>query len=341
MTIGISVYSVPVTCGLLRRADAAVGHPRDAFGIAALAAEHGLATVEMPLVGMLPDLSHGTVDRLRDTLKDYGLKLVVDTAVVDLATLKEVLPLAARAGATVVRAMLSTILEGARATVPGGWAAYLKDMQQRVVALRPLLEANDLVLAVENHQDLTSDEMVELCLAGGPHIGLTLDVANPLAVAEEPLEFARKIVPWLRNVHLKDYRIYPTTSGYRLVRCALGEGVIPFPELLALFASAAPDAPLHIELAAHYARHIRLLEDDWWQGYPPRDVRTVLPVLRSVARNGRPADEPWQTPWEQQLSPDECAAYEHTQLAASIAYLRLVLSEGSRSRVNGSQGAFG
>src|SRR5687767_2984513 len=108
MTIGLSTYSVPISCGVMRRGGAAVQSPLDAFGLARLAAEHGLASIEIPLTGMLPDLAPSTVDRLRDTLKDLGLGLVVDTGVVDKANLEQILPLAARAGTRIVRAMLSS-----------------------------------------------------------------------------------------------------------------------------------------------------------------------------------------------------------------------------------------
>ena len=338
MAVGVSAYSFPCGCGFARRDGApSAARPMDAFGLAALASEYGLASIETPLVRMLPDLSLATIDRLRETLAAAGLALVVDTPVIDVEALRATLPLAARAGARIVRAMLSTILEGARSELPGGWDAYFQEMRRRVVALRPLLEAHDLVLAIENHQDTTSDDLIALCEAGGPRVGITLDVANPLAVGEDPLRFARKVGPWIRNVHLKDYRVFTTPSGFRLVRCPLGEGVIPFAELLPLLREVAGDAPQHIELAALYARHIRLLEDDWWQGYPARDVRDLLPVLRVVARHARPAGEEWQTPWEHDLPADEVAHYERMQFEASVKYLRgcHVRPEGIAQRAPG------
>ena len=324
MNVGISAYSFWCACGFLRRGSDDPATPRiDAFALVDLAASWKLASIEIPLPAMLPDMTPATMDRLRRALEDASLALVVDAPVIDVAALQLLLPLAKRAGARIVRAMLSTILEGARATYPGGWDAHLAEMRRRLVELRPLLAAHDLALAIENHQDATSDELLELCEAGGPHVGITLDVANPLAVGEEPLAFARKVGPLVRNVHLKDYRVFATPSGFRLVRCALGEGLIPFPDLLALLAEVAPGAPRHIELAAMYARHIRLLEDDWWEGYPSRDVRAVVPALRFVARSFQPPDEPWESPWERGLPTDEVARYERSQFERSLEYLRL------------------
>lgn len=323
MNFGVAAYSFPCGCGLLSDdAGRAVAVPMDAFALADLAVREGLSGIETPLHRMLPDLSRTTVLRLRDTLRDAGLSLTVDAPVVEERLLRELIPLASLAGARVVRAMLSTILEGARASAPDGWEAYLAGMRRRIAALVPLLEAHDLVLAVENHQDATSAELVELCAACGPRVGVTLDVANPLAVGEEPLAFARAVGPLVRNVHLKDYRVALTPSGYRLVRCALGEGVIPIPGLLAELKGCAPEASLHIELAALYARHIRILEPEWWAGYPATDVRAVLPALGLVARAAEPPDRDGRTPWERGEPPDEVARWELAEFEASVRYMR-------------------
>lgn len=327
MQFGVSAYSFPFSCGFLQQGARRHAEPLDAFGLVRLAAEHGLDSIATSLSTMLPDLSTGTIDRLRDTVRDASLTLVVDTGVVDVDILTSILPLAARAGARIVRATVSTVLEGARGTLPGGWAQHLEEIRRRVVAVRPLLEAHDLLLALENHQDVTSDELLDLCEAGGPRVGVTLDVVNPLAVAEEPLAFARKVAPLVHTVHLKDYRIFPTASGYRLVRCALGEGVMDFPRLIEIVRDHAPSPVLNIELAALFARHIRLLEDDWWSAFPPRDVREVLPALRLMAQHAGPGDVAWRTPWEAGAPAEEVWRYEHEQLAQSIGYLRGIGAE--------------
>jgi sugar phosphate isomerase/epimerase len=320
---GVAAYSFPCSCGFLRR-EGITGRigKLDAWGMIELAKTWELAGIEIPLAGMLPDLDDRTIDQLRATLDQHGLTLVADTGIVDVPALAEVLPKAARAGARVVRATLSNILEGARAGIPGGWDAHFAEMRRRVAELGPLLAEYDLVLALENHQDVTSDDLLALCEAGGERVGITFDVVNPLAVGEEPFAFARRIGPRIFNVHIKDYLIYPTSSGYRLVRAAIGEGVIDWAAMRALLAEVAPAAPQHIELAALYGRHIRLLEDEWWQGYPARDVREVIPALRFAAQHARPADEPWETPWERAQPDAEVARWELDQFEASVRHLR-------------------
>ena len=119
-------------------------------------------------------------------------------------------------------------------------------------------------------------------------------------MAEEPIRFAQRLGARIVNVHLKDYIIYQTSAGYRLVRCALGEGILDLPALFKLLADVAPAASCNIELAAIHARHIRLMEEDWWASFPPRDIRAVLPVLRLVQRVARPDDEDWRDVYKRQ-----------------------------------------
>jgi 3-oxoisoapionate decarboxylase len=327
--IGVASYSFPFSCGWAKRSGRpAFPQPIRAPDLIALASEHQLSGIEIPLTGMLPDLSNSSVDQLRESLAAAGLGLVADTGIVDVATLRQQLPAIARAGAKVVRATLSSILEGARAALPGGWDAYREEMRRRLVELRPLLDEYDLVLALENHQDATSDDLIALCQAGGERVGITFDVVNPLAVGEEPFAFARKVGGLIRNVHIKDYQIYLTESGYRLVRAAIGQGVIDWAAMLELLHEVAPGATYHIELAALYARHVRLLEDYWWNGYPPRDARELVPALRFAARHARPADEPWQTPWERDAPDEEVELYERGQFEYSVAHLRSILAIG-------------
>lgn len=323
LPIGLAAYSFPWRCGWAGNGtERACTTPYNAYDLLDLAAQYGLSTVELPLQ-MLPNWEPETLQAFRARADELGLKIVAAGGAVDVATLERLIPAAAAVGARVLRVVLSSLLEGARATMPGGWEAHLSEMIGRLQQVRPLAEQHNICIAPESHQDATSDDLIRICEeVGGDCIGVTLDAVNPLAVGEHPLEFAQKLGARIVDVHLKDYWIYLTPSGYRLVRCALGEGVLDLPALFMLIADVAPHATCNIELAALYARHIRLFEDQWWEGYPPRDVRDLLSTLRLVAQHARPADEDWRTPWERKAGHDELGAYEEEQLARSVEYLR-------------------
>ncbi len=350
---GLASYSFPCSCGYAQRKDKSnFQRPMDAYALADLAAQNGLSSIEIPLdvKMMLPDMTHGTIDALKAYLDQRNLGLLVDTGIVDADKLSQILPAAARAGARVVRAVVSGILEGNRYTIVNGadpngsgwgkltlgggptassWQNYLEEIHRRVEAVLPLLKEYDLVLALENHQDCTSDELLAFCDIDPTRIGITLDVVNPLAVCEDPYAFARKVGPHIRDVHLKDYTVRATPSGYRLIRAAVGQGVIDWQTLLAAVAEVAPTAYLHIELAAIFNRHVRVFEDQWWSSFPPRPIQEIVPALRFLHQHAVPDSVPWQTPWELdgENAPEDTHQYEMAQFAFSVSYLKSLYAE--------------
>jgi len=181
-------------------------------------------------------------------------------------------------------------------------------------------------LAVENHQDLASEELLWLCESiGSQSFGITLDTGNPLATAEEPLDFARRMAPYVKNVHLKDYWIYLSEEGYRLARCPLGQGVINLPALFEILAKDSPNVTMSIELGALEARHIRVQADDYWPDYPPRSAMQLARVWHFVQANAKPPGD-WRTPFERGEPVEAIIAYEEQQLAASLAYIDYIRS---------------
>ncbi|HMQ35653.1 MAG TPA: sugar phosphate isomerase/epimerase, partial [Chloroflexaceae bacterium] len=308
MLVGLSALSFSFRCGLVGRGTPrAVPAPMDVDDVIALAVRAGLQGVALPLA-LLPDLAPARLAALRERLALCGLAPVLDTDVVDAAALEVAIPVAAALGASVLRALASPVLEGARVAFRPDWDAYLDEVVEQLRAVRPIAERHGVTIALENHQDLTSADLLRVVEAvGGPCVGVTFDPVNALVVAEDPFAALQRLAPHVRNVHLSDYVAYPSHEGWRLVRCALGEGDLNLRRLLVLLAALAPAAPCQIELVSHSARHVRLLTDAWWRGYPPRDVRDVLPVLREFAAPTRSRDDDWRTPWERGASAEQIA----------------------------------
>jgi hypothetical protein len=179
-----------------------------------------------------------------------------------------------------------------------------------------------LMLAIENHQDLGSEELVEIAETIGAHAGICFDTGNPFAVGEDPVAFARRAAHRIRHVHLKDYVAQFTNQGYRLVRCPIGDGAVPLAEIAPVLRESATPLVASIEPGALESRHIRLFTPEWWNGYPPRpgsELGVMLGRLRSTAL-GDDADP--RTPWEMGDKGDALVEYEIGQVRRSVANVR-------------------
>jgi sugar phosphate isomerase/epimerase len=220
-------------------------------------------------------------------------------------------------GARIVRMPLSRVLQGDRHAAD--WPVLVAGVRERLARLAPRAAAAGLSLAIENHQDFTSAELLAFCEEAGDAVGITLDTGNAFPVAEAPLDFARTVAPRVRHVHLKDYRVQFTAEGYRLVRCAIGDGAVPFGELLEILGH---DLTASLEPGARAARHIRLFTEAWWQGYPPVDARQLAAALRAAQVNRLGDDEDFRTPWERGVTGEELIRYERDMMRRSAANVR-------------------
>ena len=101
-------------------------------------------------------------------------------------------------------------------------------------------------------------------------------------VAEAPLDFTRRAAPRVRHVHLKDYRVQFTDEGYRLVRCAIGDGAVPIAEIAAILGQHHQHMTAVLEPGALEARHVRLLTPEWWNGYKPKSATEMVGLFQAA-----------------------------------------------------------
>lgn len=301
--------------------------PHSPLGLIRLAQNKNLASVEFAS-GSLRNYNKQEIITLQSELK--SLDLFLDTGGTnyanDITPLREAIETAHRSGAKVVRTTISNILEGDRRSLGlTGIKSYLNDLVEPIKSVMPLAEKYEIDIGIENHQDFCSWELLDFCKCiGSSNIGVTMDVANALAVGETPISFAQRVSPILKHIHLKDYTIHRTDSGYRFKRCALGDGVVNWKQMLSFFDNEVPNVQGCIELGASQARHVRILESDYWATYESRPLEENLSALRTLHRAQQPLTEDWKTPHERGQDPAVCAEYEIQQFYRSVDYLETI-----------------
>ncbi len=287
-------------------------------GFIALGRELGVRALEI-FDPWLRALSDRDLAALKERLQSLGMTPIISWGLM-MGPFESAMRSARALDAATIRCGLTTVLCGDRAALGDGW----KDLVAKVgAALReygPQVADEGRMLAIENHQDFGSDELVAFC-ESTPGVGICVDAGNAFPVVEAPLDFYRRVAPHVRHVHLKDYRVQFTDEGYRLVRCAIGDGAVPFAEMLDLFSAHHPKLTAVLEPGALEARHVRFLKPEWWRFYPPKSAEQLARCLAAARKNRLPDDADYRTPWEKG---DDGAleSYELAMIRRSAANMR-------------------
>jgi len=289
-------------------------------GYIALATELGAKTLEV-WEGWTAPMSDSELRALGARLKGLGMEPVGSSGL-HRADIANSIRIADGLGAKIIRFALTPILCGDRNVAGPQWQQLVDSTWTKLRGLAPLAAAHGLTIAIENHQDFTSDELVRFCVETGPNIGIVMDTANTFPVAESPLDFVRTIAPHVRYLHLKDYRVQWTDEGLRLCRCPSGDGAVPFTELVEVLSQHHKSLPAAIEIGALDARHTKLFTPAWWHGYAPKQASALAACLLAARRNRLPDDADYRTPWEKGEDGDILADYEVAQVRKSVQNLK-------------------
>lgn len=320
--VGLNPYGLAHTFGLQ-----ALGTPRanpngsGLHGFISLAREIGARCIEFD-GRWLAALDDDALARLGDGLPagprlcSYWLQHEPDE------TLAEAIRATRAIGGSIIRIHLTPVLEGARAQQGPRWDDMLR--HARATLNREARKAADagLTIAIENHQDLGSGELVAFAEEAGENVGVALDTGNPFAVGEDPVAFANRAGHLIRHVHLKDYVSQFTAEGFRLIRCAIGDGCVPFTEIAAALEPHIGSLTASIEVGALDARHIRLFAPDWWTGYPMRPATELATALERLRTRRLDDNADYRTPWERLEPTAAVVEYERAQLDKSVENLR-------------------
>jgi sugar phosphate isomerase/epimerase len=139
---------------------------------------------------------------------------------------------------------------------------------------------------LENHEDLTTHELLRLVEKVGPEIlGITLDVANLTVMGEAPVEGSTRLSPYVHLAHIKDIFLIPTEKGLLRQMRPAGEGVIDWESILPAVYQHDPNAHLLVE------DHKGLIQIDvhdpqWRSHYPELDEREIA-ILLGLADKSR------------------------------------------------------
>jgi 3-oxoisoapionate decarboxylase len=323
IAVGLNPYGLTYHLGLQGKGTPRANpHGKGLEGFIAIAAELRAKVLEIFDPWLAEQSDQQLVD-LRKRLADLGMTPVISAGLNMMGPIESALRSARLLDSKVIRLGLSPVLEGSRNAWGEKWTKLQKTIGDGLTKYAPMAAAEGRSLAIENHQDFTSQELVNFCVEFGPAIGITIDTGNTFPVGEAPMDFVRRVAPLVRHVHLKDYRVQFTDEGYRLIRCAIGDGAVPIKDMLAEIAKHNTHINAVLEPGALEARHIRFLNPDWWTGYAPQQSRDFAATLKAAQVNRLPDDADYRTPWERQAD-HELVDYEMAMIRRSAENMRKI-----------------
>jgi len=193
-----------------------------------------------------------------------------------LADLKRHIPVAPRLGASVMRIVVSSMLYVDEPKEP--------QIQGSIRMLKEAVEVardNGVTLALENHIDFTSAELLRIVEGvGSEYLKVNFDTGNALRLFEDPVEAARRLAPYIVATHTKDITMR-SKGGTPMERftwwpsCPVGTGLVDIPALVGVLNEAGFQGSLAVELDLLAPQFAGRREEDL--------VAESLTYLRSVS----------------------------------------------------------
>lgn len=125
---------------------------------------------------------------------------------------------------------------------------YLNDTANRLKKAAPMAEEYEIRLALENHCDSFSEEILwVLKQVDHPFVGACIDTMNAWYVAEDPMVAIEKLAPVAFTNHFRDDRIEFRRDGFRVLGGAVGDGDIDMKKAYKMIKETSPGNRINIE----------------------------------------------------------------------------------------------
>jgi sugar phosphate isomerase/epimerase len=103
--------------------------------------------------------------------------------------------------------------------------AQIESVASQLKQMAPLAAAAGVKIAVENHCDTFSEEILWLLnRVNSPVVGACIDTVNALMVMEDPMTAIENLAPRAFTNHFRDDRIEIQRYGFKLTGAAVGDG---------------------------------------------------------------------------------------------------------------------
>jgi sugar phosphate isomerase/epimerase len=237
----------------------------------------------------------------------------------DVERFEKEIAISRECGATVIRTVM---LGGRRYETFHSAKEYAAFADQALASLQlaePVMAKHKMTLAVENHKDFRTDELIDLLKKiGSEHIGVTVDTGNSIALLERVNETVEALAPFAAACHLKDMGVEESPDGFLLSEVPLGDGFLDLKHVVNTLRKAKPNLRFSLEMITRDPLRIPCLSEDYWatlDRVPGRDLARTLAMVKKHAGK-KPL------PRIGKLSKEEQLAAEDRNIRRSVEFAR-------------------
>ncbi len=231
----------------------------------------GLGGIEFPFDRFFSyaNLSEGI--ELLINMRHKNINYFLDFEKFDTSYLEKVIPILSKNNVNIARIKMDQMgktIYGGNRFKSHSFGEEKKGFIKKLKRISRSLKEYNFILAIENHQDLHSKELVEIIDdVDSDFIGINWDVGNSISCLDTPDSFYARTKDFIRNVHLKDYKVYESEEGIRLVRCPIGDGYVNFERILKLIDENKRINSYSIELGAQITRECFIKDETYWKAF--------------------------------------------------------------------------
>lgn len=231
-----------------------------------------------------------SVSYLTKILKKNNQKYLLDCEKkISKGELIKLIVLSKKLNVKFIRLKCSNILSCQRYKFKKKWSFKIDTIVKKINQIKPLLKKYKVKLALENHQDLDSNDLINIIKrVGKNYVGINFDIGNAFATCEIPKNFLKKTKKYILNVHLKDYIVLPTKKGYKLCRCPIMDGNSQILEIITILQKFKLDVPISLELGAKTPREINIKSKNFISYFlkeKKNKVKNIKTIMKIADKN--------------------------------------------------------
>ncbi len=222
MQAGISTYTYTWAIGVPGQEPE---KPMTIYQLIEKAAEFEVPVVQVADNLPLHQFSNQELLKIRNFADDLGIQIEVGARGMTTDNLERYIELAVFFNSPILRFVIDE----------PGFEPGLDGIHSIIENALPKLEANQIILAIENHDRFLSTEFEEMVTkATSPFVAICLDSVNSMGAGEGLETVIERLAPYTLNLHIKEFKVERVfhKMGFVVEGCPLGEGMLPLEEML-------------------------------------------------------------------------------------------------------------